>query len=502
MKEMMLVRNILSIRACSFVCICALFAIFSGVFAVSAADQSAVDEVITLRDLPLLFADDSGVAFSKGVVRTIHAAQTAPQPVLQPERPWEGLRLYVYGSVYFDQATSLYRLWYASANAVLYATSKDGIHWDRPNLGIHSYKGSNQNNIIFHVGSPSVLFDKSEKDPAKRYKMLGSRFKRKDDGKIDDEVTGYYAAYSADGLNWNFYEKNPVLPRHDTVTLSYDPRTGEYLAYHKIHSDWRGYNRRIVYLSRSKDMQNWSEPAIVFAPDETDDSWAKKKPERTEVYNMAVLPHASGFLGFPTIFKVTVVGRPDMAKGQSPTDGPIDVQLVTSVDGEHWVRTTPRMPVIALGKSGSFDAGAILGTTSTSVDVGNETWLFYTALTTTHGGAMPEKKLTIGRAAWRKHGFVSLDAEDRGSVITKPLLLKQSSLFLNADASDGEVRVEIQDLAGKALPGLSFKESVPLNTDSTRHPFSWQGGVEIPVNNPIKISVKLTRAELYSLYVE
>jgi len=482
----------------------AITAAASDVYSVSSGSAVEVkaDMEIVLNELPLLFADDSGVAIRKGVVRTIHPAQTSQQPVLEPESPWEGQRLYVYGSVYYDDVTSLFRLWYASANAVLYATSEDGVSWNKPALGIHSYKGSRNNNIIFHVGSPSVLWDRHEKDPAKLYKMLGSRFKRKADGKIDDEFTGYYAAYSADGLHWKFYEKNPVLPRHDTVTLCCDPRTGEYLAYHKIHSNWRGYNRRIVWLARSKDMQSWSEPKVVFAPDEEDDLWAKEKPERTEVYNMTVLPYASGFIGFPTIFKVTADGRPDMAEGQSPTDGPIDVQLATSRDGENWVRTTPRIPVIALGRPGAFDAGAILGVASTSVDAGDETWLYYTALTTTHGGAMPAKKLTIGRAVWRLHGFASLDAEDKGTVTTNPLILQNKNLFINADADGGDVRVEIQSLTGEALPGLSYKESIPLKSDSTRHRLSWNSGAEIPTDRPVRIFIKLVKADLFSLYVE
>jgi hypothetical protein len=37
---------------------------------------------IVLRDLPLLFADDSGVAEKSGVVRTVHVAQTRPKPVI------------------------------------------------------------------------------------------------------------------------------------------------------------------------------------------------------------------------------------------------------------------------------------------------------------------------------------------------------------------------------------------------------------------------------------
>ncbi|MEZ0385744.1 MAG: hypothetical protein ACAI34_01655, partial [Verrucomicrobium sp.] len=60
--------------------------------------------VINLDTLPLLFVDDSGIAASSGVIRTVHEAKTRPAPVLEPKLPWEGSRVYVYGSVYFDEA--------------------------------------------------------------------------------------------------------------------------------------------------------------------------------------------------------------------------------------------------------------------------------------------------------------------------------------------------------------------------------------------------------------
>ncbi|MEJ1973036.1 MAG: hypothetical protein WDM96_11430 [Lacunisphaera sp.] len=45
--------------------------------------------------------------------------------------------------------------------------------------------------------------------------------------------------------------------------------------------------------------------------------------------------------------------------------------------------------MIPRGAPGAFDAGAILGVASTAVDADNETWVYYTALTTGHGGPMP-----------------------------------------------------------------------------------------------------------------
>jgi hypothetical protein len=451
---------------------------------------------IALRGLPLLFADDSGVAVSTGVVRTVYPARTRSAPVLVADQPWEGARVYIYGSVYFDEATHLLRLWYMTrvhafkGDFLLQATSQDGLSWSKPSLGLHNFEGSTSNNILFSVHSPSMLRDDREPDPSKRYKLLGSK------------GGGYHAAFSADGMRWTSYPKNPVLKYGDTITLTQDPATGEYLAFHKRPAKVREFPRRVVWLARSRDFQTWTEPELVFAPDAEDDAWATGPAQRTEVYNMSVFPHAAGFIGMPTIFHLTVARRPkaELTPGQSPDDGPIDVQLATSTDGRQWQRTVPRVNVIPRGAPGTFDGGAILGVSSTTVDVGEETWVYYTALTTTHGGALPAKQLTIGRAAWRRHGFVSLDAGAGGGRIeTKPLQLGGTKLLINADAGHGKLRVALLEADGRAIPGLGLDDCTALTADATGWPARWQNAASVPTNRPVRVVVELTNAKLFSL---
>jgi hypothetical protein len=376
---------------------------------------------------------------------------------------------------------------------VVYATSQDGVRWTKPSLGLHGFDGSSSNNIVFHIHSPSVLWDKRETDPARRYKMLGS-------GK-----GGYHAAFSADGLHWTSHSNNPVLKYGDTITLAQDPATGEYLAFHKCPTKIRGFSRRVVWLARSRDFQTWTEPELVFAPDAEDDAWASGAGQRTEVYNMSVYPHAAGFIGLPTMFRVTAARRPpsELTPGQSPDDGPIEVQLATSADGRTWQRTEPRVNVIPRGAPGTFNGGAILGVSSTAVDVDGETWAYYTALTTTHGGALPAKRLSIGRAEWRRHGFVSLDAGAAGGrVETKPLLLGAPTLVVNADASHGAVRVALLEADGRAIPGCSLEESEPLRADATRWSVRWRSAAGVPTDRPVRVVVELTKARLFSVSSE
>jgi hypothetical protein len=465
------------------------------------------DEGIALRELPLLFADDSGVAAQAGVVRTVHPARTRSAPVLEGERTWEGSRVYLYGSVHFDAKAGLLRMWYlghpdadekGSTPAVkgfrkgkgdmdLYATSQDGVHWERPALGLHSFQGSVANNIIFDLHSPSVLVDAREADPAKRYKMLGSR------------QGAYYAAVSPDGLKWTRHPGDaPVLKSSDNISLTQDPRTGDYLAYHRQPSKTHG---RCVSLSRSRDFQTWSEPELTFAADREDDAWVKNPDERTEVNNLSVFPHAAGFIGLPTMFRVLGKNREpsEVTPGQSPTDGIVDVQLITSTDGSKWQRTHPRMNVIPRGPRGSFDAGTILGVSSTCVHVGEETWVYYTALTTSHGAPVPPKRITIGRAEWRRHGFVSLDAGERGRVETKPLRLGAASLIVNANAEGGELRVALLEADGSATAGCALEDCEPLRADATNWRARWRSGTAAPTDRPLRVVIAMKQAQLFSI---
>jgi hypothetical protein len=473
----------------------------------AAAPTEDALRVIALRDLPLLFADDSGLASSSGVIRTVHPARTRSTPVMEPETPCEGSRIYVYGSVYFDEASDRLSLWYlghpdldangqapsvrgfrkGKGDMDLFATSKDGLHWERPALGLHSFQGSTTNNIIFDLHSPSVLLDQQDSDPARRYKMLGSFSGR------------YYAAVSPDGLKWTKYpDDKPILNSSDNISLAQDAATGDYLAYHRQPSTEHG---RCVSLSRSHDFKSWSTPELVFAADAEDDSWVRNPDERTEVNNMSVFPHAAGFIGLPTMFRVLGKDRPkeNLTSGQSPTDGIIDVQLVTSPDGRIWARTHPRISVIPRGAPGAFDAGTILGVSSTCVHVRDETWVYYTALTTSHGASIPPKRIAIGRAEWRRHGFVSLDSGEQGRVETKPVQLEGPELVINANAAGGEVRVALLEADGKPIPGFTIEASEPLHADATQWHARWRSNAAAPVDRPVRVELAMKQARLYSV---
>ena len=488
---------------------------------------------------PQLFIDDTIISAKRGIVRTLHPARKLAQPVLQPDRPWEGRRVYIYGSVYYDNDASLFRMWYntrlgrgqqlrapglrgRTGDIVLYAESADGIHWEKPSLGRHEFDGSLDNNILFFdKHSPTVIID-ADAPPEYRFKMAAWNWEEGNDG--------YWITHSADGLNWHEYGSDSILMRDEileAVTVARHPGTGDYFAFHRLWGEVRGHVRRLVAVATSRDFTTWTSHGVCLVPDELDDAWIEDPGQRTEFYGMAGFVYGDRFLGFLPVFDVIKDARgesgmpasvaADGSKGlhapaaisesgaeidQAPWDGPIAAQLVHSRDGLSWHRFEDRSPIIPRGGLGSFDAGCILCSADRPLIRGDEVWHYYTGVSTMHGGPMPPKTISIGLAKWRLDGFVSLDAGHFGGVVeTAPLQLSGERLEVNVDARDGSLAVEVLSAAGEPLPGFSREDCQTIRTDGVRQTVRWSEDARLPVGQPLRLRFHLHEARLYSFRI-
>ena len=106
----------------------------------------AAEEAISLGTESQIFVDDDMIAAKEGVMRRSHACKKLPAPVMRAEASWEhdgdDHRIYVYGTVLRDEKTGQFRLWYNRGHRTLLATSKDGVNWERPSLGVWEFEGS------------------------------------------------------------------------------------------------------------------------------------------------------------------------------------------------------------------------------------------------------------------------------------------------------------------------------------------------------------------------
>ena len=224
-----------------------------------------------------LFLDMRKVTRIERLYRRVQQPVRHPEnPILKGENPWEKMAS-LYGTVLRDPADGLFKMWYltnpeagawlhvrgrkALGNITLlgYATSQDGVHWDKPVLDQVEIKGSAANNIV-EIGRTNcegiaVLYDERDPDPQRRYKGFywehgGIDTYMEWKGKTiwgEGEGDGMWMSFSADGVYWTDCGNNPVIAKgsDSTQSLVWDPMIEKYVAYGRMGAGGRKVARAI-----------------------------------------------------------------------------------------------------------------------------------------------------------------------------------------------------------------------------------------------------------------
>ena len=458
-----------------------------------------------------LFVDDYVIDETHGVVRKLNQpAKYVGNPIMIPLYPWEG-RLTVYGTVWREPDEGGFRMWYQGYGGmgvpsmsfdqsksrwrgfdpstllytICYATSEDGVFWERPNLGLVAYKGSTDNNVVLaDAAFANVIKDARDPDPDRLFKSLF--FEARDPGGTPNMGDGVSVAFSPDGLRWNKYEGNPVITRSSDshMLLGWDDLHQTYVAFCRpsVHE---GNKTRRIGRSVSDDFVNWTDPEEVLAPDEED-------PPGTEFYGMPVFKYEGLYFG-----QLFAYHTPP-EEPQIRFAGKIDVQLAISRDGIAWERAGDRRPFIPNGPPGSIDAGEVYMARAPVV-VGDELWFYYSGSASDHG--VTGRSGPICLAKLRLDGFVSVDAGDEtGSLVTKPFRCKGGRLSINAAARGGMVGVAVLDEHATQHDGFSRADCALFDGDSVRHNVTWRekGSLDELRGRNIRLKFYLRNAHLYS----
>ena len=85
-------------------------------------------------------------------------------------------------------------------------------------------------------------------------------------------------------------------------------------------------------------------------------------------------------------------------------------------------------------------------------------------------------------------------------MLTKPLRFTGKRLVLNCSTSAaGSIRVEVQDEAGKPLPGFSLPDCAEVYGDSLERAVSWKGGdVSRLSGQAVRLRFELKDADVYA----
>ena len=201
--------------------------------------------------------------------------------VLRPDRPWETTIVRrgstvpsdvveFYNPPVWDSDEKVYKMWYIIGDgaATGFARSRDGVHWEKPNLGVTEFRGSKENNLVSVRDQPKAMIVHVLRDPDdtadRRYKgmaFLGA--------------AGRQLVVSRDGFDFRALPREPI-PGQDTSHLIWDERARQYVLTVK-HSGPFG---RSVWLSTSKDFENWTPHELIFSADALDQELGRRRIRR------------------------------------------------------------------------------------------------------------------------------------------------------------------------------------------------------------------------------
>jgi hypothetical protein len=507
----------------------------------------------------ILFADDEDVLYRPGLMaRAVEFKKISPDPVIAPEKPWEGMIAWT--SVHRDPQSGKYQLWYQAYQerrtedktlrcVVCYAESADGRTWIKPKLTLFPFYDEKETNIVL-VGAKdgygdrygnSVIVDPRDPDPARRYKMAYYDWLPGHGG------SGTHVAFSPDGIHWTKHEglvqrvpfgskglqppfvgeeayleiprkdgrvgRNWQIPlaMSDAMDVLYDAKRGVFVGYGKMWTPgpdggltWKHSMGR----TESTDFLHWSKPELVLTTNDRD-------PAHREFHTSPVFMYAGMYFSLNQI----------LDRGQ----GTIDAELMSSRDGLRWNRDLAGQWVIPRGSADRFDAGSII-TNGTPVILEKEMRFYYGAYRGTAIGGVGLNRQEpgshdfysgIGLAVTPRDRLVALKPNPQtpvkgqkkgqpqlvnklGQVTLKPLdLTGVKAITLNADASQGTVRLELLNEDGYRLHGFTRDEAVPLHGDQLAHEARWQQKQlsDLPPGR-YQLRVHVESAELFAITLQ
>lgn len=455
-----------------------------------------------------LFLDSRLIRRAEGVSLILGSLVKDPRnPLFGQEKPWEPRFDNLYPNVIYDNEDNVYKCWYTpylvapcatetpsnlrpyrsydergEELGICYATSKDGIAWQKPELGVIDFNGSKKNNIVMRrdeagdPGEAGVIKDLRETDPLRRYKMFFYRY-----GASVMESPGTMAlAFSPDGIHWSKPQLCPEINAHGDThnNLLWSLGTqGNEVGFGR----WVGITRlrdpqgiRLVGRTESRDLSTWT-PALEIMRALPSERWR-------QTYAMLVFRHANVYLGLV------------MLMNEDGDNDTVDCELAWSPDTIRWERLCPGTPFIPRGDLGGYD-GLCIFAGAYPIHRPGEIRIYYGGSNGKHSGF---RDGFFCLAHLRPDGYAALGSQSgsTGIVETHPIQCTGTQLRITSDAKEGRVRVAIID-----ANGFQVDDCKPITTDCSDEVVRWGGQKDLTqfLGKCFRLRFEAIGAKLYSL---
>jgi hypothetical protein len=442
--------------------------------------------------------------------RTFHTPEYHPaNPVLKPDKPWENKSKGWFaapfsGGAWYDPADKLFKLWYTGGylSSTCYATSKDGIKWEKPQLDVE--EGTN---IVLEpvkkgthrVDTTTIWLDFDTKDPKRRFKYFAT-----------EAGGGWGMTYrtSADGVHWS----EPFAERHiwgDRTTVFYNPFRKVWVLSERI--GWGGRARAYSEDADPQELIAKSKGVKWVAADGLDPTHTVKELARgPELYNVDAAPYESLMIGFFSIWQGpsnNYCGRLNLQKRN-------DILLGFSRDGFHWDRPHRKRFIASSWENESWRFGNVQSVGGGCLVVGDNLYFYFSGRARPDSGKWNtdtdkspggwDADAATGLAILRRDGFASMDAgEQVGTLTTRPLTFKGKYLHVNVDCPNGELKAEVLNRDGKPIEPFTTANCSPVSCDKTLAAVAWQGAADLSavVGKKVRFRFHLNDGSIYAFWV-
>lgn len=453
-----------------------------------------------------LFVDDFLIE-QTDLKRSFHAAEKfAGNPVLKASTKEElqvredsssknaagGTVTTLHGGAFYDPADQFLKLWFSGGTSLRFemARSRDGIHWERA-----PQKVANPPTVV--PVNDCFWLDTETPDPAQRLKLLAvARAKDTEKHLHQTPLRPLYHAFytSADGSKWS-----PAVPAgvsHDYSSFFYNPFRKRWVYSIKGSVPPRHRLRRYAESAEFATENIFNSSVFWVGADRLD----KPDPEvgdTPQLYSLGAVGYESLMLGM--FFIHAGPHNTVCQKLKSPKH--IDLKTGFSRDGFHWDRPSREPFIPSTRTEGAWDKGYIHSPAGILFVMGDKLIFPYSGCS----GTAPDGRKgmyagqSIGLAMLRRDGFASMDAGEKGGVLTtRPVLFKGEHLFVNFTAPKGELRVEALDESGRVSA-----TSEPVSGDSTKQLIQWKSAPSLAKlgGKPVRFRFHLTKGQLYAFWV-
>ncbi len=300
-------------------------------------------------------------------------SQRSAEPLLKSDRPWEDYCI-CYCQVL--RHNDRWLLWYNSygkrheeVDNCCYAESTDGVHWQKPSLGLVPWDSDKNNNILFQGYEVGSIVIDDQAPPAERFKMVGTHR-----APIKKPEFWVYGATSPDGIHWRWAPEPLVKKNSDTLNVCF--RDGDtYRLYLRMWTggDFKGH-RVIGYSESTGFPAAFSDPMAILAPTADD-------PSDLHFYSSATTKIRDGL--YLMLFSGFTTG-----------DQNVRIYAAISRDGKHFDRLGNK-PIMDVGQG--FDSrGLYVGPGLLPGERPGTYWFYYIGHSAGHDDIHPKKVDKIG----------------------------------------------------------------------------------------------------------